>query len=190
MKKIAFTILCALSFAACSTLPTYHPATKVGASGFSEQKIDETHYRVSFQGDSSTPRYLVEDYLLLRAAELTDEKGYDYFMISEKETDSKTTVKTVRNSALYGRYDHFHGHPYYRFPYYAYGYDWGYPLETETQEYTRYAAMAYIEMRRGPKPADNNRAFNASDVLKNLGPIECWKQTPHNHGECKLEHPS
>ena len=68
MKKLTLTVLSAVSFAACSTLPTYHPASKIGASGFSEQKIDETHYRVSFQGDASTPRYLVEDYLLLRAA--------------------------------------------------------------------------------------------------------------------------
>jgi len=111
MRKLAFTVLCTLSFAACSTLPTYHPASKLGEPGFSEQKIDETHYRVSFQGDASTPRYLVEDYLLLRAADLTDGKGYDYFIISEKETDSKTTVKTVHRSALYGRYDHSHGHP-------------------------------------------------------------------------------
>lgn len=189
MKKFALTVLCALSFSACASLPIYHPASKIGASGFSDQKIDETHYRVAFQGDASTPRHRVEDYLLFRAAELTDEKGYDYFVIIEKETDSKTTIKTVRRSALYGRYDHFHGHPHYRFPYYAYGYEWGYPLDTETREYTRYSAMAYIDMFKGQKPADNDYAFDASDVMENLGPIDCWKKETHDESKCKLTHP-
>jgi len=190
MRKLALILICAVSLFACTSLPTYHPASKVGASGFSDQKIDATHYRVSFQGDASTPRYRVEDYLLLRAAELADEKGFDYFTIMEKETDSKTTVKTVRRSPLYGRLDHYHGHPIYSFPYYAYGYGWGYPLDTETHEYTRYYAMAYIEMHKGQKPSGKARAFDASDVLENLGPIECWKEEPHDEGECKLTHKS
>jgi len=187
MKKFALTLICALSLSACASLPAYHPASSSGASGFSDQKIDETHYRVAFQGDASTPRHRVEDYLLYRAAELTDEKGFDYFVIME----TKTTIKTVqRGSALYGRYDHYHGHPIYSFPYYAYGYDWGYPLDTETREYTRYSAMAFIDMYKGSKPINNDRAFDASDVLENLGPLDCWKQDPHDKEKCKLSHPS
>jgi len=73
---------------------------------------------------------------------------------------------------------------------FAYGYDWGHPLTTETREHTRYAAMAYIEMRRGQKTAHNNHAFDASEVLKNLGPIECWKKEIHDKSKCKLSHPS
>lgn len=188
MKNLVFTLICAFSLSACSSLPRYHPVSKPGASGFSDQKIDATHYRVSFQGDASTPRYQVEDYLLLRAAELTDEMGFEYFIITEKETDSKTTITTRRRSALYGRFDHYHGHPIYSFPYYAYGYVWGHPLDTETREYTRYSAIAYIEMHEGSKPLSNSRAFDASDVMKNLGPIECWKEEPHDESECKLKH--
>jgi len=178
MKKLAIAFICALTLSACSTLPTYHPATKAGETGFSEQKIDGNHYRVSFQGDSSTPRYQVEDYLLLRAAEITAEKGFDYFIISEKETDSKTTIKTVRRSALYGRFNHYHGHPVYSFPYYAYGYDWGYPLNTETREYTRFSAMAYIEMHKGPKPLNNGRAFEASEIIENLRSVDTLENAP------------
>lgn len=66
MKKLAITVLCALSITACVSLPTYHPASKIGESGFSDQKIDETRYRVAFQGDASTPRHQVEDSLILK----------------------------------------------------------------------------------------------------------------------------
>jgi hypothetical protein len=34
----------------------------------------------------------------------------------------------------------------------------------------RYEASAEIVMGRGPKPADNARAFDARDVLARLGP--------------------
>lgn len=190
MKKIALLILGLSVLASCTSLPAYHPASSVNSSGFSDQKIDETRYRVTFQGDAATPRYRVEDYLLFRAAELTDEKGFDYFIIEEKQSDSKTTLKTVRRPALYGRLNHFHGHPIYSFPYYAYGYDWGSPFETETREYTRYSAVAYIDMYKGNKPVSNKHAFDATEVMENLGPIECWKKQPHDEGKCKLSHPT
>jgi len=57
-------------------------------------------------------------------------------------------------------------------PYYAYGYDWGSPYRSETREYTNYSAHAYITMQKGELPADKDQAFNAQDVLTNLGPVE------------------
>lgn len=188
MFKSGSIIVTALALSACASLPTYHPASKIGASGFSEKKISTNQYRVMFQGDSSTSRYEVEDYLLFRAAELTVEKGYDYFVISEQNSETKTRVVTTQKPAFYGRFDHLHGHRNYSFPYYAYGYDWGYPSDTQTREYTKYSAIAYIGMHRGIKPEGNDKAFNALEVMENLGPVDCWRTETHDPGTCKLSH--
>ncbi len=187
LKQLTLS-MAALTLFACETIPTYHPAGSLGDSGFSDQKISDNQYRVTFQGDASTPRHKVEDYLLFRAAELTQEKGDDYFVVIDKETSEKTTVRTIRHLPTIGRFSHYWDHYYYEFPYYAYGYDWGYPYDLDMREYTRYSASAYIETFKGQKPADNTRAFQAQDVIDNLSPVECWKTEPHDEGECKLSH--
>lgn len=75
------TVLALLSVAACQTTsPTpYQPET--GAYGYSEEKLDEHRYLVSFQGNSSTPYAMVEDYLLYRAAELAQSEGAESFAV-------------------------------------------------------------------------------------------------------------
>ena len=43
--------------------------------GFSEQRIEDDRYRITFRGNSSTSRETVENSLLYRAAELTVQTG-------------------------------------------------------------------------------------------------------------------
>ena len=163
-------------------------AAKAGASGFSDTKITATQFRVTFQGDNTTSRYEVEDFLLFRAAELTTEQGFDYFVISERDVEAEINVVTTRRPAFYSRYDHAHEHRNYNFPYYAYGYDWGYPHDTETREYTKYSAVAYIDMHSGQKPENTDQTFNALEIIATLGPVDCWKPQPHDEKDCKLAH--
>ena len=54
--------------------------------GYSEQRIEENRYRVSFAGNSATSRQTVEDYLLYRAAELTVQTGHDWFEVVDRDT--------------------------------------------------------------------------------------------------------
>lgn len=171
--KFLISAVVVATLTACATGPIYHPASKPGGEGFTEQQIQDNRFRVTFNGNASTARETVEDYLLYRAAELTVAKGYDYFIIAEKDTEAKKTVRTVRRPAYYGRYAHFLGESYYSFPYYAYGFDWTYPYEEDIQEYNRYSASAYIDMHRGVRPINNPRAFNAQSVLKNLEALIC-----------------
>ena len=70
----------AVMIAACATPTPYQPigARGTGASGgFSDVRLAENRYRVTFAGNSLTTRERVETYLLYRAAELTVQQGFD-----------------------------------------------------------------------------------------------------------------
>jgi len=188
LKKTILTVFVATALAGCATINPYHPAKSASDTGFSEQQLDDNRYRVTFRGDSTTSREDVEDYLLYRAAELTVEKGHDYFIMAEQDTEAKTSLRTVRRAPFYGRYAHPFYDPYYSFPYYAYGFDWGYPHDADIYQTTRYSAEAYIALYSGKKPEDNPRAFNARSVMQNIGPVDCYKKEKHDEGECALSH--
>ena len=155
-----------LGLAACTTTTPYQPASQGGGYGFSEQKIEEGRYRITFRGNAQTTREQVENGLLYRAAELTLQNGFDYFVLLESDTEAK---KSYSQSAppFYGRYRW--GNPYYYgFPYYAYGWGWGAPYDSYVTEFTRYSAVAFVSMHKGAKPADNAQAFDARQVIENL----------------------
>lgn len=170
----AFAALAALSLAACATSTPYGPATSKSPYGFSDQKIEENRYRIVFRGNSSTDRETVETFLLYRAAELTLESGFDYFVVTEQDTEANRRYSTTGNAAFFGRYGYGFGPGYGAFPYYAYGFGWGYPYgpgfggDFNTREITRYSAVAFVKLFKGPKPADDPQAFDARSVVENL----------------------
>jgi hypothetical protein len=161
----------ALGLAACATSTPYQPADR-GGYGFSEQRIEAAKYRITFRGNSSTSREIVENGLLYRAAEVTVANGFDYFVVIESDTEQRRSYTTTTDPAFFGHY--WYGFPrrYYAFPYYAYGWGWGPAwgagFDTYTREITRYSAVAFISMGKGPKPADNPQAFDAREVMENL----------------------
>ena len=164
----------ALLLAACATATPYGPATGARGYGFSDQRIEANRYRITFRGNSLTSRETVENSLLYRAAELTTELGFDYFVAIESDTETQKSYSSTSEPAFYGRYGYgypFH-RPYYAFPYYAYGFGWGHPYyDSYTREVTRYSAVAFVAMYKGAKPDDNPQAFNAREVMDNLGPL-------------------
>lgn len=168
LRTAALALVAGLALAACTTTTTpYQPAAQGGGFGFSEQKIEEGRYRITFRGNSSTTREQVENSLLYRAAELTLQSGFDHFILLESDTEAKKSYSSTPSPAFYGRYGYG---PYccYGFPYYAYGWGWGYPYDSYTREITRYSAVAYVSMHKGAKPADNPQAFDARQVIENL----------------------
>jgi hypothetical protein len=171
-RAFAFAALAALSLAACATSTPYGPATSKNPYGFTDQKIEDGRYRIVFRGNSSTNRETVETYLLYRAAELTIENGFDYFVVTEQDTETSRRYSTTANPAFFGRYYYGYGPYCCAFPYYAYGWGWGAPfgpdLDYSTREITRYSAVAFIKMFKGQKPADDPQAFDARSVVENL----------------------
>ncbi len=82
--SISPVLLFATMLVACSSQPDYRAANG-NSYGYSEQKISDTYYRVTFKargGDSDQARA----YALRRAAEITDAQGYDWFVVVDKET--------------------------------------------------------------------------------------------------------
>lgn len=79
--------MAALVFTACSSTQTpYTPAESETGFGYRESALTENRYRVAFAGNSLTSSDKVQDYTLLRAAELTVQKGYDWFTVSNRDT--------------------------------------------------------------------------------------------------------
>lgn len=86
-----------LLLAACaSNRSSYAPASEEGEVGYTESRLSEARYRVVFKGESGTSLETVQDYALLRAAELTVAQNYDWFEVAER---SSTPVVEQRNSA-------------------------------------------------------------------------------------------
>ena len=77
-KKTLLTFLVVLFSTACAT--SYGPNGVFG--GYSETKVDNNTYIVSFKANSYTSQERVWYFWLFRCAELTREKGSDYFTIT------------------------------------------------------------------------------------------------------------
>ena len=85
MKRAILTGIVALALSGCASSPDYRPAAH-GASGYREQMLEANRYRIEYRTDT-TDIGKAQDYALLRAAELTVEKGYPTFVIVSRSTD-------------------------------------------------------------------------------------------------------
>ena len=172
MKKILLTAVAlgALTLvSACATPTPYAPADLTSSRsyrpGYSEVKLEEARYRLTFAGNDLTSRDTVETYLLYRAAELTTQDGYDWFEVVTRGTaEKKRTVYTDP----FPRYGSGLSWRYYGRSRWT---DWGMGFDDfNSQEYSRYEASAEIIMHKGPKPQDNANAYDARSVRGNLEP--------------------
>ncbi|MCW3797220.1 hypothetical protein OMW55_05280 [Sphingomonas sp. BN140010] len=165
----------ALLLSACATSTPYQPLGSSHArGGYSDQRIDQDHYRVSFSGNDFTSRKEVENYLLLRAAQVTLQNGYDGFTLVSKQTDP--TVRTEITE------------PFSPGPYGYWGPSWRYRLgglgwrswspwgggafwadNLDVNTVTSYEASAEIAFYRGAKP-NSPVAFDARQVIASIEP--------------------
>ena len=81
-----------LSLTACASSPRYVPAKNADDYGHFSRKISENRYRVNFNGSRRTNLQDTRDYALLRAAELTLAKDYEWFQIVDRETATTEKV--------------------------------------------------------------------------------------------------
>lgn len=174
MKRLSLAVAAAatLALTACATATPYQPIGYGGdRGGYSEQRLEANRYRVSFAGNSVTARDTVEMYMLFRAAELTVQDGFDWFATVNRMTDRDSRYIGQSDPFFSSRYGPY-WNPYWRF--YRGGYwsawdpYWG--RDFDVREVRRYEASAEIVMGRGPKPSNDPNAFDAREVLENLGP--------------------
>ncbi|WP_417622037.1 CC0125/CC1285 family lipoprotein [Parasphingorhabdus sp.] len=165
---------------ACATATPYQPnlpGQKV-AGGYSQTRLTDDRYEVSFEGNTLTSRERVESYLLYRAAELTVQNGYDWFVLldHETETERRTYIDRYPRYSRYGPYyDYWRPH----WSYYA-GSDWviwhpygpgrfwSYEVDSRTVE--KFKVFAEIRMGKGTMPENGDRVFDARTVITDLEP--------------------
>ncbi|HUO21950.1 MAG TPA: hypothetical protein VMU59_05480 [Caulobacteraceae bacterium] len=181
MKRLIVTLaavgMLGGALAACETATPYQPLAPGNASqgGYAETKLNDDVWRVTFSGNSLTSRDTVERYLLYRAAELTVNQGFDWFLDTHRATDKKTSYEVDPFYATGPGFGWGYGfRPSWRFggPWGWRGYDpwgpglWG-PGPYSVDQITRYETSAEIRMGHGDKPPG---AIDARQVLTNLGP--------------------
>lgn len=191
MRPALAALVAATALGGCMTATPYKPAT--GSSqyrtGYSDEQIENNRFRVSFAGNSLTARDTVERYLLYRSAELTLQQGSDYFVLVTRDTERRSDLMNMGGPGWGGAWGGWGGggfgggpwggwHPSWRF----YGPQWGRwgwdPFMDgpgwggggfDYRTINRYEAIAEIVTGKGPKPADNVRAFDAHEVVERLG---------------------
>ncbi|MCF2949391.1 hypothetical protein L0668_14825 [Paraglaciecola aquimarina] len=84
MKIIMMFLSAVILLSGCAAKPEYREA-KNGSVGYSEQKISDDRFRIQFKSRSKSVADAY-DYALLRAAELTKQQEFDWFVVSSKET--------------------------------------------------------------------------------------------------------
>lgn len=84
MKPQALFVAAALALAACQTTPTYSAATSPSSSGYSETQIESNRYTVTYRAPGGADAQTLQDYALLRAADLTLEHNRDWFWVDRR----------------------------------------------------------------------------------------------------------
>ncbi len=180
-RGLLFTAIAsgALLVSGCATETTYRPATGKGfyRTGYSERQVEANRWLVTFAGNTVTDRDTVERYLLFRAAQLTLQNGYDYFVMVDRSTDRQAQTYSTPGPGWGGGWGGGWG-PSWR--YYGRGFGWrawdpwwGDPFwgnNIDVRTVDRYEASAEIVMRKGTPAKDEVRAFNARDVSDRIGP--------------------
>ena len=149
----------AVFLAACAT-----PYGKYGLlGGYTDSRIDANTFAISVDNNGFTSQQTTSMHALYRAAELTVENGFDYFVIaSGASTPSSMAMAMPGSSTSSTTFNTF-----------------GSSATATTT--TRYAPMTVIPVVfpnsalviksfKGQKPGDHPSAYDAREVMKYLGP--------------------
>ena len=169
MLRVLSGLILVLVLSGCVAEPTpYQP--KADGTGYSQQQIDAQTWRVQFVGNIDTPRETVENYLLYRSAEIMLFRGYDKFVMLEKDVE--------RNVEYWGTgyYPHFgfglhHGH------HHGHHHGLWYYGPTRYSPLVSYSAAATIRIYTGGPPPANAPVYDAQEIVQQLGPTIVLPQT-------------
>lgn len=150
-----------LGLSACASEPAAYAPKMPGAStGYTDQQLTSDRYRVTFTGNSATDRQKVEDYLLLRSAQVTLNSGHSWFMFDTRTTQAKTTYMSTFN-----RWSGWRG-----YGWYWHSWAWGRPYSATSRPITRYQAYAEIVVLSDAQAKEEPHAINAHELIQHLEP--------------------
>jgi hypothetical protein len=163
IAKIAAAAAAVLLLAACQTPASYQPRGPQSRTGYTDEQLAANRWRVTFTGNSATQRETVENYLLLRSAEVALKAGYRWFVFDTRDTKAETTYQSDFDGwpGWRGRGRYWHSWPYGGF---GGGIDSAHPI-------TSYEAYAEIVLLTDEQAKAEARALGAQDVLDHIGPL-------------------
>jgi len=148
-----------LFLGACVTATPYQPSSGgINGLGYSDTKIEPGKYRVGFRGNTSTDRATVENYILLRASELTLADGFGHFVIVDEDEGSTSNFNSTGFNNGFGGGFRRRG----------FGGGFGGTTTSRTRERRKFDISVIVQAFPGEKSAENYEAYNASAVLENL----------------------
>lgn len=161
MIRHLIVIAAAAALTACATTPpSYSAAATQGSAGYSEQQIESNRYSVTYRAASSADAGLLRDYALLRAADLTVQRGSQWFWVDRTSVDT-TSARSGPSIGIGIGGASFGGHS-------AIGTSVGFnfPIGGSNGQQAR-AATLEIRLGEGPKP-DAPNAYDARDTAQTI----------------------
>ncbi len=157
-----------LFLASCAT--KYAPATGSfwdGHTGYSEVALDSTTWQVTFCGNNNTSDDVVNRYALYRSAELTSQRGFDYFVVLDNNDVAALTSTVNRNKTQQTQIEHTVD------PQTGKVIPVAVTTTNSTSTVNTQAAHTVtktIRMFTGARPADNPNAFDARSMVTMMAP--------------------
>lgn len=155
-KWIAVSALALLG--ACATSTPYGPATSANAKGYTVLPIENNRFRITYKDSSED---LARTRALRRAAEITLERGDDWFQVVNAYTDAGELAGGGGTSVSIGGSGGSSGRS-------SVGVGVGIALPLGGGSSGPVEHVLEIVTSPGPKP-NNPHAYDAEDVLLNLG---------------------
>ncbi len=160
LSRAALALFVAGLLAACESPAPYGPRDAQQTTGYTDQQLAANRYRITFTGNAATKRETVENYLLLRAAEVTVRAGYPFFLFDTRDTQTKTTYLTSSLDA----WPAWRGRGWYH-------HSWAWEGDVSTRPITSYEAYAEIVLLTAEQAKSEPRALQAQDVLGHIEPL-------------------
>ena len=143
----AVTLSLGLCLSACSLIPAFRKEAAPQTS-YDVTQVGDAAYRIDLQGLASTSRHGVTSHLLEKAASITLEKGYDYFIVSGGEVRGENEMESTPFA--------------------------GSSLESPSRSLAegtarlsqRYSGSVLFHIFKGEKPPDNPLAFDARALAR------------------------
>jgi hypothetical protein len=156
-----------LALSACAPASPYYGPKQPGETvGYTDVQLDQNRYRVTYTGNSATDRETVENFLLMRAAQVTVQSGYTNFLFDTRDTKAKTSY--------YSNFTGWPGGPGYGWYWHSWDYGFGgppYDVEAQSRPITRYEAYAEIVMLTAAQATKESRSINAQSIIQHLGSL-------------------
>lgn len=156
-------IIALLVISGCAGPTAYHP--RLEGTGFSDYKIAEDHYQVSYTANTLTNRKRVAQYLIYRAAQIALESNREYFVVRGLSDQDLGLPDYARSSQTYRHHNFEHHHLWF-------GQDGASTQELSTptlKPFARYTVSVEIMLYSGGEPPVDGKVYQAREVIDVLG---------------------